>query len=123
GRRERRQVGGDEVRQAARIVDVHDHRLKVIRKHGRELNHLLEQRGHATDQSVKIRLLLAGHNVVEGLHAGAQIGLLLDDFLDGDSLQALHEDEKALAGQLDDLVNVSRGSDLVEVNRLRAVDA
>src|SRR3989454_1527552 len=37
-RRERRQVGGDEVRQAARIVDVHDHRLEVVRKHGRELN-------------------------------------------------------------------------------------
>ncbi len=123
GRRERRQVGGDEVRQAARIVDVHDHRLEVVRKHGRELNHLLEQRGHAADQRVKVRLLLAGHNVVERLHAGAQVGLHLDDFLDGDSLQALHEDEKALAGQLDDLVNVGRGSDLVEVNRLRVVDA
>ena len=38
----RGQVGGDEIGQAAGVVDVHDHGLQIVGERGRELHHLLE---------------------------------------------------------------------------------
>ena len=43
GRRERRQRGGDEIHQAARLIDVHGHRRKLVRQSGRTRHDLLEQ--------------------------------------------------------------------------------
>ena len=57
------QVGGDEIRQPSGIVDIHDDSLKVVRKGGRKLHHLLKERRDTPHQSVEISLFLLGQDI------------------------------------------------------------
>ena len=120
---EGREIGGDEVRQAPGVFDVHHDRLEIVRERGRELHHLLEHRHHAACQSLEIRSLFGGEEILKRLHPRPEVRLLLEDFLHRDPLESLHKDKQALVGQLDDLVDVGRRTDLVEIDGLRIIHA
>jgi hypothetical protein len=68
-------------------------------------------------------MVVGRNNIQQRFHPGAQEGLNLGDFLDGDPLQALHKNEKALAGQLDDLVYKGHRSNLKEIDGLGTIHA
>ena len=84
GAGERGEIGGDKIRQAARVVNVHHHRLQVVGKRRGKLHGLLEQRGDAADQRIEVGLLVFRNDVRDLLDLGADERLHLENFFQRD---------------------------------------
>ena len=55
---------------------------------------------------------------MQGSHAGGQVRLRPDDFLERDAMQPFDKDEQTVIGELDDFVDISGGAHAKQVYRL-----
>ena len=108
------QRGGDEVGQAAGIVDVDGDGLQVVGEGGRGGDDLLELADHVALHGLDLgrgRGVRLGDGLVLGGHEGGQLGELAQ----AHALGAFGEDKEALIRHLDDLMHGRAGADGVEV--------
>ncbi len=113
-RSQERQRGGDKIDQAAGLLDVGGDGAQLVGEGGRLGYDLLELADDDADQGLDAVVGL-GLNVFERFDLGNHERLSLDEPDQADSLHAFGEDEAALVGHADHLVDGGQGSDSVHV--------
>ncbi len=122
GSRKRRQRGGNEIHQSARLIDVHGHGGKFIRQSRRARHDLLEQGKNIALQRFHLGTL--GRNGFgHGIHTTTHEGRQLREFSQPHPLQAFGKNEQALVGHLYYFVDDGKRSHRIEIAGLRGIDA
>ena len=119
---EERERRGNKVNEAPRILDVHGDRLQLIRQSRRGRDDLLKLRKNVALQRLDFGAWLRG-NLRDRLDRGGHERLDLREHAQLDPLGAFSEDEQALVGHFDDLVDGRQSSISVQVGRLGRVHA
>ena len=112
---QRRQTGRDEVGQLARFRDVPGQRLQLVGEQGGKGHDLLEVVLDVPLQRVDLEAIVVGHDLLRGAHGRTQEGLRSRDSVQIDAGQPLHDEPQAAIRQLEHLVNVRDGADVVEI--------
>ncbi len=114
---ERRQRRGNEIDQAARLLDVHRHGGKLIRECRRPRNNLLKQGQHVTLQGFYLRPFRR-NSFGNRIHPPAHKGGELCELHQPNPLQPLGKNEQALVRHLDHFVNHRQRPHRIEVRGL-----
>ena len=109
------QRGGDDVGQAAHVVNVQDRQLELVGQVRREVHELLELLDHAARHGARFDVV-----VQDALHprdVGLQIRAGGGDLVEAHAREPLHENARGLVGELHHLQDGYGATDLVEVVR------
>ena len=117
-----RQARRDEVGELAGIGDVGGERLEVVGQQRRQRDDLLEIALDVALERVDLEVILVAALVGGHGDRGAQVRPGLDDAIERDALDALHDQPQAAVGQLEHLVDVGRGADRIQVFLQRLFD-
>ena len=111
------EVGGDEVRQLARLGDADEHFVQLGAEVGRDVDHARELRDDGALQRFGARVL--EQVLDEGLAAGHQPLLALRDVVQPGALEPLHHDAHRAVAQLQHPHDRAERADVVELVRQR----
>ncbi len=114
GRCEERQAGGDEVGEPRRFLDIDGDGLQVVRQGRRRGDDLAELADDIALQGLELGRIRRD-DLMNGFELGREERLHLRKIRQFDALGALGEDEEALVGHLDDLMDGRPGADGMQV--------
>ena len=111
------EVGGDEVRQLARLGDADEHFVQLGAEVGRDVDHARELRDNGALQRLGARVF--EQVLVQRLAAGHQPLLALRDVVQPGALEPLHHDAHRAVAQLQHPHDRAERADVVELVRQR----
>ncbi len=121
-RRKRRQIGGDEIGQTDRILNVQSRSLQIVGELRRTRHDVAEQFASVAFQSAQLGILRTD-NIGLDFHAGSQKWPEADQLQHPDPLQAFQKHHDVAVGHLHQFVDFCRGADRVQVRRSRLLHA
>ena len=104
------------------IGDVGGERLEIVGQQRRQRDDLLEIALDVALERVDLEVILVAQLVVGDGDDGAQVRPRLDDAIELNALDPLHDQPEAAVGQLEHLVDVGGGADRVQVVLQRLLD-
>ena len=112
---ERLQAAGDEVGEAARLLDVAAHVRQLLGERRRQRHHALEEALRVLRERAHFHFLVGRNALDHRLDDRLDVGAVLRHARDAEAVDALHHQPQRAVGKLEQLVDVGECADAVQV--------